>query len=67
MMKQILNTQKEYVVVRVQLVHVKKRFFGYQDKILAFHTAIPDTANEALELHEKIGKLMEKYGVTVEC
>jgi len=67
MTKQIQNTHKEYVAVRVQLVHVKKRFFGYQDKILAFHTAIPDTANEALELHKNIGKLMEKFGVTIKC
>ena len=60
------QTPKEYLVVKVHLVHVKKGFFGYKDKILAFHSAIPDTPQKALELYKKMIKIVRKYGVTIE-
>lgn len=59
------NTPTEYLVVRVQIVHVKKRFLGFKDKELSMHTAIPNKPNEAIELFNKISAIMGKYGVSI--
>lgn len=58
------NTAKDYVAVRVTAVHVKRRWFGYSDKVLGFRIAIPNTPLKADELMGKIDKLMQEYGVS---
>lgn len=68
-MKQIqlpkANTPTEYVVVRVQIVHVKKGWLGFKDKELSSAMAIPNKPKEAADLFNKIGVMIRKYGVTI--
>lgn len=59
------NTDKEYVCVRVQVVKVKKGFFGYKDQILGFSTVIPNTVKESEILFKKIQRMFKKYGVEI--
>ncbi|MGD0071359.1 MAG: hypothetical protein ABSB71_07785 [Candidatus Bathyarchaeia archaeon] len=53
----------DYFVVRVQLVHVKKGFFGLTDTQLAGNAAIATTRKESAELFEKFSTLMKEYGI----
>ena len=58
------QTPREYLVVRMQLIHVKKGIFGLKDEQLTAHTAIPNTPKEAVDLANKIAVLMGKVGVS---
>lgn len=58
------QTLSEYLTVRVQLVYVKKSWFGYRDKLLSFSHVMPTTPQEAIDLFNKIAKANQKYGRT---
>lgn len=58
------NTPTNYFVVRVQLVHVKKGWLGLKDKLITSCTVIPDNPKKAVELTNRIGKLVDDYGVS---
>lgn len=56
----------DYLVLRVQLVEVKKgAFFGLKDTTLAFHALIPNTRKEAVETFKQISKIFETKGVSL--
>lgn len=59
------NKFKDYLSVRVQLVHVKKGLFGFKDDELCKFSAIPDTKEESEEIFERIKKIVQEYGVTI--
>lgn len=59
------QTPTDYLVVRVELVHVKKGWFGLRDKQLTAHSAIPDTPQQAVDLTNKISLLMNKTGIAI--
>jgi len=59
------NTMKEYVSVRVTLIHVKKGLLSYKDTELARNVVIPDDSETSAIIFEKFRKLMEQYGVTL--
>ena len=56
------NTPTNYLVVRVQLVHVKKKLLGLKDTEITKFVAIPNTMKESVELTNRIGAIMKKYG-----
>jgi len=68
-MKQIQIPQKQtptnYLVVRVELVHVMKGWFGLKDRQLTAISVVPNTPSQAVELTNRIGKLTEKYGKSI--
>lgn len=55
----------DYLVVRTQLVHVKKGLFGLKDKQLAVAILIPDTRREAAQVFKNIQDEFGKRGVRV--
>jgi len=59
------NIPKEYVCVRVYLVHVKKGIFGYRDNILSVRSVIPNTVEDSIEILRKIDNIMKQYGIEV--
>ena len=63
-----LNTEKEYVCVRVQIVKVKKYPFilGYRDVILGNTILIPNTVKDAEVIFNRIKRMFHKEGVIVE-
>jgi len=59
------NTPKDYIVIRSQIVHVKKRLgLFYTEKQLGFRVVIPNTKQEAAELMAKILVLSDDYAKT---
>ena len=60
-----VNTDKEYVCVRVQIVRVKKGLFKRYDKILGFITVIPNTEKEAIKIFKETQRRFRKYGVSL--
>ena len=44
----------DYFVLRIQLVHVKKTWFGFKDNLLVFNALIPDSRKEATDLFGKV-------------
>lgn len=60
------NTPTEYLVVRLQLVHVKKGFLGrLKDKILTAHAVIPNKPKDAVDLANQFSMFARKYGKTL--
>lgn len=59
------QTPTDYYVVRVQLVHVRKGFFGFRDKTLAFSALVPDTRKEAADVFKAVQEDFEKRGVSI--
>jgi len=55
----------DYLVVRLQLVHVRKGLFGLKDKELVKHSCIPNTRKEAADIIKRIVNILEEYGVNV--
>lgn len=55
-----VNTEKEYVCVRVQIVRVKKGLFRRYDKILGFTTVIPSTEKEAIKIFKETQRRFRK-------
>lgn len=62
----LMNSEKEYVCVRVQIVRVKKGMFGYNDKILGATTVIPDTVKHAEVIFNRVKRMFSKEGVKFE-
>ena len=60
------NTPKDYIVVRCQIVHVKKKFLFFTEKELGFRIVIPNTKYEAAELMAKILVECDSYGKPVD-
>ena len=62
-----LNTELEYVCVRVQIVKVKKYPFilGYRDVILGNTILIPNTVKDAELMFNKIKRMFHKEGVAL--
>lgn len=60
------NTPKDYLAVRVQLVHVKTRFFGFTEKEIRGITCIPDDLEGAAEIMHSIDQMFSKYGKRIE-
>lgn len=57
------NTPLEYVVIRTEIVYVKKRFgLFFTEHQLGFNIVIPDTPKQAAEFMGKILAESEKYG-----
>ena len=55
---------KDYIVVRVIAVHVKKRLFGLHDiKEVGRIVCIPSDRSSILEIFDSINLLFKKYGV----
>lgn len=52
----------DYLVVRVQIVHVKKGVLGLRDKVLARSALIPSKRKEAVKVFEAVRKDFEKRG-----
>jgi len=59
------QTAKEYLAVRVQIVHVKKGWLGFKDKELSSLSAIANTPEEAVEFFSRIWKMADEYGVSI--
>jgi len=59
------NTPKDYIVVRCQLVHVKKKLVFFTEKELGFRIVIPDTKYQAAELMAKILVACDSYGKAI--
>jgi len=55
----------DYLVVRLQLVHVKKGLLGLKDKELVKHSCIPNMRKEATDIIKRIANILEEYGVNV--
>ena len=60
------NTSDEYVCVRVQIVRVKKGWFGLKDTVLGFTTVIPNTPKLAEKIFRETQTRLRKYGVTID-
>jgi hypothetical protein len=56
------NTPKDYVSIRVSVVHVKKMWGLYVDNELSKQVCIPDSWEDANKLVGEIQELMKKYG-----
>jgi hypothetical protein len=55
---------KDYIVVRVIAVHVKKRLFGLHDiKEVGRIVCIPSDRSSILKIFDSINLLFQKYGV----
>lgn len=59
------QTPKDYYVVRVQIVHVRKGLFGLNDKTIAGNAVIPNTRREAAEFFKDVSDKMARFGVSV--
>jgi len=60
------QTPRDYLVVRIQLVHVKKSWLGlkYYEKILTASAVIPDTPEAAVDLTNQTVVQFKKLGVS---
>jgi hypothetical protein len=56
---------KDYVSIRVDVVHVKKKWYGFQDKVIGYQICVPSTWEEADEIMGKIKNLFSKYGTSI--
>jgi len=56
------NTHKDYVAVRCEIVHVRKKFVFFTEKQLGCRIVIPNTKLEAAELMAKFLAISDEYG-----
>lgn len=54
---------KEYYAVRVMVVKVKRGFFGSKDKTIASGISLHLKEETAIEVLNKIRKIMKEYGI----
>jgi len=59
------NTPNDYIVVRCQLVRVKRKWLFRTEKELGLRVVIPNTKYEAAELMAKILVECDSYGKAI--
>ena len=62
------NSSSEYVVIRVIALHVQRKFClltWWREKELGKSVAIPNSPEKAVELFDRLTKIMKEYGVEI--
>ncbi len=61
----ICSTPDNYISVRLQIVHVKKRFIGFKDNRLGGISVICNNTRDAIRLYKRLESICKKYGVEI--
>lgn len=57
------NIPNHYLVVRVEVIEVKKTMFGLRDKKIGFNNVITHSQKETKELFDKINALIKQESI----